>query len=133
MINMKELKRTLQEDYQISCSEGTDFFQFYIRTNANNIVKYFIDSEGSFFEFSIYVPIDVNSNLIDNYKLLNELNNEYKMFKISFLGNAEKLRLEFDISHKVFNSVDYVIELIKVSFNIIDDIILKFSKLKNYR
>ncbi len=61
------------------------------------------------------------------------MNNEYKMFKISFLGNAEKLRLEFDISHKVFNSVDYVIELIKVSFNIIDDIILKFSKLKNYR
>lgn len=132
MINMKELKRILQEDYQITCSEGIDFFQFYVRTDANNIVKYFIDSEGSYFEFSIYIPLNVNPNSIDNYKLLNKLNNEYKMFKFSFLGDAEKLRLEFDIQHRVFNSVDYVIQLIKVSFDIIDEIILRFSKLQNY-
>lgn len=110
----------------LNFTDGIEFIEFRVKTPKGYLIRFFIDTEGDFFELSAYASIGVSNIRIENYEILNKYNNNYKMFKFSFTepGNV---RIEVDIPLKFYRDSEYTLDLIYTIIKIVDDIADKFA------
>lgn len=125
MLWFDEFKEELRR-HNISFRGNIEFLEFIVRSDKGYPIRFFIDTEGDFFEFSAYATIGVSNTSIENYEIMNKYNNTYRMFKFSFTDPGN-IRLEVDIPNRFYKSVEYTFFLINETINIVDEIGEKFK------
>lgn len=120
-----QFKEILREN-NIHYNDGVEFIEFYVMTQKKFPIRFFIDTDGSFFEFSAYATIGVYNKSLENFIILNKLNNTYKMFKFSFTKDGN-IRIEVDIPNKFYKDIDYTFYLINETNRIVDEIGYSFT------
>ena len=119
-----EFKEELRRN-NIRFHGNIEFLEFIVRSDKGYPIRFFIDTEGDFFEFSAYATIGVSNTSIDNYEIMNKYNNIFRMFKFSFTEPGN-IRLEVDIPNRFYKSDDYTFFLIRETIKIVDEIGPKF-------
>ncbi len=98
-----------------------EFIEFRAKTAKGYPVRFFLDTEGDFFEFSAYASIGVDKYRFENYEILNKYNNVYKMFKFSFTEPGN-IRIEVDFPQRFYHDSEYTMDLIYTVADLVDNI-----------
>lgn len=123
MITIEEIKEFLDQINIRYIDDSVPYLQFMSRTQENNIVKVFFDTESQFLELSVYSQSFTIAMNMYNLSLLNKMNNDIhspsKMLKFSILENGH-LRIEFDVPKENINGISIIGMFLTLAFDAVD-------------